>query len=577
VSGKHPPRTARRLIAVCRADPAGRYDWMGPPRPGDAIVTLDEIAHADLAARRPLAFDELQSWEDRSAGEHRVAELLAAISEHPAVAAIKWHGHPLIDFAEHRLRTEIVRLLRGWTLARAATGTTELICDPAAPSALVMGARAGLGLDPAATPYATLPALPGSRHRRALVRPLMRALAAGSRPERVRVAAVVTGKLALALASLPADELHEAGVGAMPFPGLDHGNGALLALRRRLPLLATYGSPRAGPGPAVRMPERLDLGDVAELDRALTLLVDRLLAGVASEFAQAIGALAGLQRASSLQALLLPNGGHGACRLLIGWARERGLRVGVMQHGIYSLREVEAGERMGDVLFGWGDGTIEQALCWPDPRPLVLPVGLPGAADPPAGAAAHPLAVSPSRVLIATTNMTDMLIAPSGFCEEFIDVIAPGLKRLAAAGVELELRPHPNEDPARYRRLLDAYELDVRVVPGGLFSDAAAGMDILISSTSSVAFEAAGLGLPVLLWLSGAPQWVRREHLVTLWTENAPGTFEGAEDFRSLADGLLERPAQTLDIAYALGRRLGRFAEPFRPDRFAEGLQALTA
>jgi len=567
----------RRLIVVCRADLTGRYDWMPPPRVDDLTIALDGIAHRDLAGRRPLLFDELESWAQRSAAEHRIAELLVAIREHPALAAIEWRGHPLVDFAERRLRTEIARLLRGWRIGCAGAGARELICDPAAPAALLMGARAGLGLDPSAAPYAIPPALPGSRRRRALARPLMRALAAGSRPERVRVAAVVAGKLSLALASLSTAELHAMRVGAMPFPGLDHGNGALLALRRRLPLLATSGSSRAGPGPAVRMPERLDLDEVAEFDRALTLLVSRLLQGVTSEFAQAVGALAGLERASSLRALVLPNAGYGASRLLTRWAHERGLRVGSLQHGIYAFQEFDDSEQMADVVFGWGEDTVEQTLCWSGRRPAVLPVGVPGIPRPPAGAAAHPPAADLSRVLIAATGTADMALAPAAVCEAFIDVIVPGLKRLAAAGVKLELRPHPNEDPARYRRMLDAHGLDVGIVSGGPFAAAAAGADILISSMSSVAFEAAGLGLPVLLWLGGIPLWVRREHLVTPWTENAPGMFEGAEELTTLVDGLLERPAQTFAVARELGRRLARFAEPFRPDRFAEGMSSLAA
>lgn len=289
----------RRLIVVYRADPSGRYDWIPPLRDDDLTIALDGIAHRELAGRHPLLFDELESWQERSAGEHRVAELMDAIREHSVVDAIAWHGHALIDFAEPRLRGEVVLLLRGWRLACAAPRARELICDPQAPAALEMGVRAGLGLDPSATPYAIPPALPGSRRKRALARPLMCALAAGSRPQRVRLAAVVAGKLSLALAALPVDELRALGIGAMPFPGLDHGNGALLALRRRLPLLATYGSAHAdraaGSAPDVRLPARLEIDDVAELDRALTLLVGRLLAGTASEFAHAIGALAGLE------------------------------------------------------------------------------------------------------------------------------------------------------------------------------------------------------------------------------------------------------------------------------------------
>jgi len=567
----------RRLIVVYRFDPTGRYDWIPPARADDLTIALDGIAHRELSSRRALLFDDLQGWAQRSAGEYRIVELMAAIREHPEVAAIRWHGHPLIDFVEPRLRPEIARLLCGWRLARAAAGARELICDPGAPAALLMGVRAGLGLHPVAARYAVPPALPGSRRKRAVARPLMRVLATGSRPRRVRVAAVVAGKLSLALAALPAAELHAVGVGAMPFPGLDHGNGALLALRRRLPLLATYGSARAGPGPAVRMPERLEVGAVAELERALTLLASRLLAGAASEFTQAVGALAGLERASSLRALVLPGGGYGASRLLIEWAHERGLRVAVMQHGIYSMQEVEDGERRADVVFGWGDDTVEQTRCWRNPRPSVLAVGVPGTNGRPAVAQAGRPDTGLSRVLIATSSIVDTPLTPAASRETFIDTIAPALKRLAAAGVELQLRPHPNEDPARYRRLLDAHELDVGILPGGPFSAAATRVDILISATSSVAFEAAGLGLPVLLWLGGAPLWVRQEHLATPWSESYPGTFEAAEELSALVDGLLGRPARTFAVAHDLAARLARFAEPFRADRFAEGLRSLAA
>jgi hypothetical protein len=83
-------------------------------------------------------------------------------------------------------------------------GARELICDPAAPAALIMGARAGLGGDPSSISYEIPPAIPGSRLKRSLARPVMRALAARSKPDRVRIAAVVAGKLSLALTALPA-------------------------------------------------------------------------------------------------------------------------------------------------------------------------------------------------------------------------------------------------------------------------------------------------------------------------------------------------------------------------------------
>jgi hypothetical protein len=567
------PPSRKRLIVVCSDDPSGRYAWIPSPRPGDVTIALDGLARADLADREPLLFDRLESWVQRSAAEHRISELLLAIRTHPAVAGARCGGYSLIEFAAPRLRFELARLLRGWTLARAAGGASESICDPLAPSALLMGVRAGLGLDPALAPYTMPPALPGSRAKRAMARPLMRLLGAGSRPGHVRVVTVAAGKLSLALASLSATELRTAGVGVMPFPGLDHGNSALLALRRRLPFLPTYGTPGSGSDSAVCLPDRLGLDETMELDRALTLLVGRVLAGVAPELEQAVRALAPLERARSLRAILLPSAVYGASRLLIEWARRRDVRVGAMQHGIYVLRESDYGDRWADVVFGWGAGTIDHARTWPDPRPAIVPVGVPGTT----AARPRPRTDVLRRVLIATTDAFDAPITPMGFCDAFIDTLAPGLRSLAAAGVEFALRPHPNEDPERYRRLLRAGGLDVEVTADGPFPAAVADADLLISSTSSVAFEAAALAVPVLLWLGMAPRWFRREHLMSPWSEQASGMFESVDDFRELAAGLVERPAEVFAVARRLGLRLTCYAEPFDAARFAAGLHGLAA
>jgi hypothetical protein len=563
---------AERLIVVCRGDRARRYDWLPPHRPGDLTITLDWIAHADLAGRGALLSDDLQDWEERNAAEHRIAELMVALGEHPELTAIQIDGHRLIDFAESRLRPEVALLLRGWTLARAGAGARTLICDPTAASALVMGLRAGLGMDPSSVPYSVPPALPGSRTMRAAARPLMRALAAGSHPRHVRVVAVAAGKLSLALASLSRAELRAAGVGAMPYPGLDHGNSALLALRRRLPLLPGYGPGRAAPGPGVRLPVRLELDSEEALDRALSLLVSRLLSGAAPELAQAVSALGGLAPARSLRAIVLPSAAYGASRVLIEWAHEHEVRVGAMQHGIYAFRDYDGGDRRADVVFGWGEGTVEQIRGWADPRPSVLPVGVP---DTPA-APPRSRAVTLRRALIATSSILDMPLTPVTSCEAFIGILAPGLRRLAAAGVELELRPHPNEDPRSYRRLLRVLDLDVRVLTGGPFRAATSNVDVLISSGSSVAFEAAALGLPVLLWLGAVPEWVRRQHMVAPWIETVPGTFQGVEDFECLVDALLGPPPEGLRVAHGLSRRLMRYAKPFDRHCFAAGLRQLS-
>lgn len=566
---------------VARADPSGHYGWLPPARPGDVTVALEDMARVDMADRQPLDFDRLQSWEERSAAEHRIGELLEAIGGHPAVRAIEQGGFSLYEFAEYRLRPEIVRCLRGWTLARAATnggaGAWELVCDPALPAALLMGVRAGLGLDSRPVPYVLPPALPGSPGRRELARQLMRAVAAASRPRRgsVRVAVVAAGKLSLALASLSDADLRAAGVGLMPFPGLDHGNGLVLALRRRLPLLGSYGPLRRGVGIRTSLPTRLDLEGDPELDSTFALLVSRVLAGAAPELDQAVAALGGLSRARSLRALLLPSGAYGASRLLIEWARERGVQVGVIQHGIYGFREFDGGDRRADVIFGWGEGTTEQTSVWRSPRPRVRIVGVPGlrAREPSMRASAADWKLR--RALITAAGPTETPISQLRTCDAFMDALWPSIARLTEAGVEVALRPHPTEAPEYYRRLLRARGLEVKVTAEGTFQAAVADADILISSTSSVAFEAATQGVPVLLWMGSAPRWLREEHLVAPWGESLPGMYQTADELLPLVEDLIERPAEGLRVPRELGRHLARYAAPFDPSRFAAALREL--
>jgi hypothetical protein len=540
-------------------------------------MVCDGMIADDLAERQPILYDRVTSWEERNKAEHGVTKMLAAIGEHPAVAAIEDSNYRLINFAEYRLRLEIAKLLLGWTLARAGAdaGARQMICDPVLPMAFVMGARAGLGLDPGATTYTVPPALPGSRYRRAVARHLMRGAAAISRPENVRVAAVAAGKLVLALGALSDLDLSEAGVGLVPFPGLDHGNGLLLSLRRRIPLVMSYRPLRSGSGVPVRLPVNLDLVRTVALDRALTILVERVLAGTSDELNQAVKSLDGMARMPGLRAVLLPSAAFGASRLLIEWAHRRDLCVAAVQHGVYGLREFDGGDRRADLIFAWGVGVAEQIRSMPDPQPAVHPVGVPGTL--PVGPRSHGVTRSPvlRRALIATSSTLDAPIIPSAFCEAFIKVLAPGLERLAKARVEVELRPHPNEDPEYYRRLLRAHELDVKLAPDGPLPAAVAGADILISSVSSVAFEAATAGRPVLLWLGAAPRWVREEHLTAPWIECVSGMFETAEDFRSLVDELVERPAEGFQVAYELSRHLAHYAEPFDVARFGVALRDL--
>jgi hypothetical protein len=326
----------RAGLHVLRPTPA-----YGTPADSARVGTRPRPARAHATQVR-----EMQSLEAGGVGEDQVTAVLAAVREHPTVAEIAHSGYSLIEFAEPRLRAEIELLLRGWMLARI--GALAPIHDPVAPVALLMGARAALGRDPAGVPYTLAAESSGSQLKRVLARQLMRAVAAVSDPKRVRVAAVVAGGLARALAALPAADLRTADVGVLPFPGLDRGGGTRFALRHRLPLLTGYGPRRPEPGMAVRLPESLALTPEPELDRALTLLVARTLTALAPVQDKAVKALGGLRHTYSLRVILLPDPTPGAARLLIAYARDRGLRVGVMDEGTCRLRRL-GGDGPADV------------------------------------------------------------------------------------------------------------------------------------------------------------------------------------------------------------------------------------
>jgi hypothetical protein len=397
---------------------------------------------------------------------------------------------------------------------------------------------------------------------------MMRIIAATSPQERVRVAVVVAGRMYAALASLSSKDLHAAGVGVMPFPGLDRGDGLLLALRRRLPVLTAFGFRRPGPGPAVRLPRQLDLVSEPRLDRALAIIVARLLIGAASELDRAVRIIGGLIRTLSLQALLLPNSGNNISQLLTEWAHDRELRVGVIQSDPYTLREYGAGDRLADVVLGWGEGAAEQARDWRTPRPTVVPVGIPGISAIPFRTPTLAL----RRAVIATSHAAESPMDPAGSPGAFMEAVIPGLQRLAAAGVKLELR-HLGENPECYVRMLHAHGLDVRAICGASLSVSVIGADLLISSMSSVAFEAAALGAPILVWLGPAPKSIREEHLVDPWARSGiPGTFDTADDLLALIDDLVERPARGFQVAYTLSRELAHYAQPFDKARFAAAL-----
>jgi hypothetical protein len=536
-------------------------------------VALDAVTRMDLSSRAALLFDDLVSWDQRDADERYVAELLAAISAHPAVAKIEHTSHRLIDFVQARLRQEIVWLLRGWRLAQAAPAAGELIYERTAPPALALGVQAGLGLDLA---YAAPTEQAGFTVERAVLRHAMRGLAAISRSQHVRVAAVISDQLALAFAAVSRKDLRVCGAGILPLSGLDHGRGALLAARHRIPLLPGYGSPQPGPSLAMALPERLELASESALDQAVTLLVASLLVSAAPGLHHAVTALKGLLQTPSLKSVLIPSAESGPARLLIEWAHARELRVAVMQQDMYRWRQSDETVAGADLVLGWGAATEEQTRGWDGPHPEVFPIGVSVRAPAPARNDSPPTVVR--RVLIVLgAALASRSILPVSLSDLFIETLMPGLDRLVRAGVELELVRSPHEDPEHYRRLFQAQRVDVRIRTDCSVAQAIAGNDLVVASVCSGVFEPAALGLPMLLWLGPLPEKLRTRYLTTPWVQAGGGMFECSEQFSELALDLVKRPGATISVARELGERLSGYSQPFDRACFTQALHELAA
>jgi CDP-glycerol glycerophosphotransferase (TagB/SpsB family) len=183
---------------------------------------------------------------------------------------------------------------------------------------------------------------------------------------------------------------------------------------------------------------------------------------------------------------------------------------------------------------------------------------------------------APRHVLLATTGRPiESALAPTSFHEQFVAAVAPGLRLLQAAGVRVELRLHPIEDRAVYRRILASAGLELPFAPAVGLADALRATDLVVAAPSSVAFEAGVLGVPVLLWTGGIPHDVRVDHLLAPLSLDLEGMFADEGDFAALVRGLLGDGAPGLAAGGALGARLAEYAEPFDADRFAGGLEEL--
>lgn len=565
-----------RLVLVWRGDPAG-YPWAPVLGTGDVVVAFDDLAVSDFGAHA-VRYDDLRTWEDRNDDEQRIVRAFEQVLESPVLENVSLGGCRLADFFEHSLRVDMAHVLRGWTAASSTPHCTVVAADPACPAAVVIGAHAALGLEPPNVHYtpAHAPTWQSSLPRRIVGNGLVQAAASVPRRRDVRIAAAANFKVTPALAALQASELRGLAVAAMPLPGFDPRENIRTATRGRVPILRTLSpmSQRGAPP--------LDLsGDVAistgsaGLDSALSDVATRLARVAWPQLWQAVRATRALDRQRGLRALLLPTMFSGTPRAFTAWASHNGIKIGVVQHGLYAHRRFDGQDRGADMVLTWGDGVAEQTRDWGGTPPAPRTIGAPSVqqADVVRG---RPRRVR--RVLLTTTGPhIDSGIFPGAVHDTFLAAVLPGIRLMQQQGIEIALRVAPSETPGRYMRAFEIAGVTIPLAERVPIADAIAQHDLLICPFSSVALEASALGIPVLMCLPVMPAPFAREYLVTPWTESLPGVFFDAAEFLALAEGLAGENPPTVETGLELASALSPYVQPFDADAFTSALHDLSA
>ncbi len=544
-----------------------------PPAHDDVVLAFSRSAARSLDGVRVLLADNLLDWPERGRIENQVRDLLGRLRETVG-------DEKLLEAAEYELRIEWVNVLCAYAAGSALREEgpfDEMLPSADTPPAIAAGVSAACGL-PAETAQQwrlELPFRGGVGLRGVGARAIVMARAATSARRHIRVLTVPGQRLGLALACLNREQAHGLGLAVTVLPELGHGEAAKLVLSHRLPALALPTSVPAHeplpPSVAVRLPRQLT--DDPGLDAALSAVAGAVLASGAQRVAAVARLVPMLEALPRLRAVVLPTCALGITRLVRVWAAEHDIRVASYQHGIYGLIEGDGGDRRADVLFAWAPEVARQVERWAAPRPRVVPVGVPDLPHATKPTRAGP----PRRVLVATTNAGfGTALTTWGSREQYLDALARGVERLHAAGVTVELRLHPAESPAEYEAMDRAVgRASLPLAPRGPFAEAAARADVLISPYSSVAFEAAALGLPIAMWLPRLPEPVRRAHLLAPLSEELPASFTDAAGFDALVQRMLGQAPDGLELLAALSRRLAAYVAPFDAERFAAELAEL--
>lgn len=565
-----------RLVIVWRGDPDG-YGWAPAPRANDVVVAFDDVAAADFGPGT-IRFDDLRTWTDLNDDEHRIVSAFEQLMANPALQGASLGGCRLTDFFEHSLRVELPHVVRGWTVARSAPQCRVVIADPACPAAAVVGAHAGLGLDPPDVEYAPdhSPTWQSSLPRRLVGNGLVHAAACVPQGAKVRIAATANYKVTPALTAAPARELRDLGVALMPLPGLDPRDAIRATARVRLPILRTL-APMTGRGaPPFELSGDLSVSTGSkELDDAFSEVATRLARLAWPQLWQAVRATGALERRRGLRALLLPTMFPGTPRVFTAWARQRDIKLAVLQHGLYAHRRFDGQDRGADVVLTWGDAVAHQTRDWGGSPPACRTVGCPSIRR---AAVLHERPRRVRRVLLTTTGPhIDSYIFPAAIHDTFLAAVLPGIRQMQRDGIEVALRVAPSETPERYARAFEIADMAIPLAKRVAIGDAIRQHDLVICPFSSVALEASALGVPSLMCLPSMPDAFAREHLVPPWTESLPGVFHDAEGFLELIDGIAGDDPPAIATGLQLASFLREYVQPFDETAFTSALRELSA
>jgi hypothetical protein len=557
------------LLCVRGGSTAGR---------GDHVLAFDPAAAGVAAAAGAVVdlVDDLLDWDRREAIDAEATRLTELVADNGGLPG------DVRTLAAYDLLTEFVNLLRGWWAGREWARRRPRVhgnpveADGACPGSILIGVRAALGDDRLPSPWTPVSqpaATAGARIAAA------RAITAGLRAarrhggvRRIRILAVPGMNVGAAIARTDPAALRRHGVGLAMLPTIEHGATARLAVSVGLPVASAAWPRRDDHAESavqcVADESALRYAEDAALARALRCQAGRTLVASEHPARQVRATLRRWESELTLEALLLPTVANGAGRMASAWARDRQIPVGVVQHGIYAFRGAEGGDRAADLILTWGPGVADQVAEWEGVRAATRVVGVPGIA---VGRPQRPTA-GVRRVLVATpNNPMGSALGLAAFQESFLTAIGPAVQRLVAAGARIELRTHPAEDRTHYEEAIARLALPVSLSHPEPLDAALERADLVISSVSSVAFEAAARGLLVLIWTGGVPEEVRRRQFLSPVAESLPGMFDDADQLLSLFDA----PGEPDRSACQLSEELRRYVSPFNAEDFIIGLDEL--